>query len=113
MYLIVHLAKYSALSDEDEQAISITDEGAVLTITFDQAFDTEPEIGLSIYNFQVSYNPNFGVRVLGAVRLDRCQVEVNGLVDPNVPNELFLMFIASDYKEKLGVYRIESLSNCL
>ena len=53
------------------------------------------------------------MQVLGAVRLDRCQVEVNGLVDPSVPNELFLMFIASDYKEKLGVYRIESLGNCL
>lgn len=73
-----------------------------------------PEIGLSIYNFEFSYNPNFAVRVTGSITTTQCQVIVAGSnSDPNVGNELYIMFIASDYYEHFGIYRIEGLSTLL
>lgn len=64
-------------------------------------------MGLSVYNFQFSYNPNFAVRVKGAVSSTGFTVEVIGTEDKGVLfNEIYIMIIASDLATNFGIYRI-------
>lgn len=68
-------------------------------------FNRKPDVGLSVYNLQFDYNPSFSINVLQEVSTVTNMIfYVSGNPSDNsVFNELFIMYIATDY-DLIGVY---------
>lgn len=89
----------------------VTPEQMVFTVPYNVSFLAKPDIGLSIYNMQFDYNPEFSIGVLQEFSTTlKFQFYVIGRPsERNIYNELFIMYIASDY-EQLGIYMPGPLS---
>lgn len=95
----IYLGKYSAFSGE-EAMMKVTPEQLVFTVPYNQTFVNKPDVGLSVYNMQFDYNPEFSIGVLQEVSTTKnFQFYVVGRPsEKNIYNELFIMYIASDYE---------------
>ncbi len=62
-YTNKNVGKFSAISGEQANT-RITRQRASYTVPYSISFNRKPDVGLSVYNMQFDYNPEFSINVV-------------------------------------------------